>query len=64
MLLKCKDWRGFGGKKASQKFCNGQVIAILARSPKTRIFKKSARGGPREIFQKSPKKWPTQTVGT
>ena len=36
--LKCKDWRRFWGKKASQKFSNGQVIAIFARSPKTRIF--------------------------
>ena len=31
-------------------------MAIFARSPKSRIFLKSANGGPREIFQKSPKK--------
>ena len=33
-------------------------MEIIARSPKTRIFWKSAKGGPREIFQKSPKKKP------
>ena len=39
-------------------------MAIFARSPKTRIFWKSAKGGPRESFQKSAKKvalaWKTQ----
>ena len=54
MLLRCKDWRRFGGKKAAPK-----VMAIFARSPKTRIFLKSAKGGPIEIFQKSPKKMPS-----
>ena len=34
-------------------------MAIFARSPKTRIFWKSAKGGPREIFQKSPQKKPS-----
>ena len=31
-------------------------MAILGRSPKTRIFRNSAKGRPREVFQKSPKK--------
>ena len=31
-------------------------MAIFARSPKTRIFGKGAKGGPREIFKKSPRK--------
>ena len=44
MLLKCKNWRRFWRKK-HQKFANGQVIGIFARSPKTRIFWKSAKGG-------------------
>ena len=35
MHLKCKE---FGAKKRLQKCPNGQVIAILTRSPKTRIF--------------------------
>ena len=56
MHLKCKDWRIFWRKQRLQKCPNGQVMAIIARSPKTRIFWKSANGGPREIFQKSPKK--------
>ena len=54
--LKCKDWKIFLRKQRLQKCPNGQVMAIIARSPKTRIFWKSANGGPREIFQKSPKK--------
>ena len=59
MHLKCKDWKRFTRKQRLQKCLNGQVIAIFARSPKTRIFCKSAKGGPRKIFQKSPKKWPS-----
>ena len=57
--LKCKDWRKFWRKKQLQNCPNGQGMAIFARSPKTRIFWKSAKGGPRKIFQKSPKKWPS-----
>ena len=53
-----KTGEHFGTKKRLKKCPNGQVLAIFARSPKTRIFWKSARRGPREIFQKSPKKKP------
>ena len=56
MLLRCKDWKKFRRKQRLQKYRNWQVMAIFARSPKTRIFWKTAKGGPREIFQKSPKK--------
>ena len=56
--LNCKNWRRFTRKQRLQKCPNGQVIAILARSPKTRIFWKSAKGGPREIFQNRPKGCP------
>ena len=59
MRLKCKHWRRFRRKQRLQKCPNGQVIAIFARSPKTLIFGKSAKGGPREIFQKSPKRMPS-----
>ena len=38
MLLKCKDWKGFWRKQRLQKCPNGQVMAIFARSFKTRIF--------------------------
>ena len=38
MRLNCKDRRRFWRKQRLQKCLNGQVIAILARSPKTRIF--------------------------
>ena len=46
----------FGAKKRLQKCPNGQVIAIFSRSPKTRIFRKSAKWGLSEIFKTSPKK--------
>ena len=59
MRLKCKHWRRFKRKQHLQKCPNGQVIAIFASSPKTRIFWKSAKGGPREIFQKSPRRKPS-----
>ena len=59
MHLKWKDWRKVWRKQGIQKCPNGQVMAIFARSPKIRIFRKSANGGPREIFQKSPKKMPS-----
>ena len=52
--LKCKHCKTFWRKQRLQKCQNGQVMAIFARSFKTRIFWKSAKGGPREIFQKSP----------
>ena len=56
MLLKFKDWKKFWRKRRLKMYPNGQVMAIFARSPKNRIFWKSAKGGPREIFQKSFKK--------
>ena len=59
MRLKWKDWKTFWRKQRLQMCQNSQVMAIFARSPKTRIFWKSANGGPREIFKKSPKKTPS-----
>ena len=47
MHLKCKQ--------RLQKCPNGQVMSIFGRSPKNRIFRKSAKGRTREVFQKSPK---------
>ena len=38
MHLKCKDWRIFWRKQRLQKCPNRQVMAIIARSPKSRIF--------------------------
>ena len=52
MHFKGNDWKRFWFKERFQKCPNGQVIAIFARSPKTRIFGKSAKGEPREIFYK------------
>ena len=36
-----------------------EVTTIFARSPKTRIFGKKAKGRARETFKKSPKKYPS-----
>ena len=58
MHLKYKDWRRFRRKQRLEKCPNSQVITIFARSLKTRIFLKRTKGGPIEIFQKSPKKMP------
>ena len=38
MLLSSKDWRTFWRKRRLQTCPNGEVMAIFARSPKTRIF--------------------------
>ena len=54
--LKCRDWRTFWRKQWLQKCLKGQVMAIFARSFKTRIILKKAKGAPREIFRKSSKK--------
>ena len=51
MHLNCKDWRRFKRKQRLQKCPNGQVMAIFARSPKTRIFCKRAKGGPRKFLK-------------
>ena len=58
MHLKSKDWTRFGRKHGLQNCPNGQVITIFASSLKTRIFLKSAKGGPREIFRNRPKSSP------
>ena len=47
-LKKCISGTKGNFSKMAQKVA--LVIAILARSPKTRILLKSAKGGPREIF--------------
>ena len=58
MHLNCKDWKRFWRKQRLQKFPNGQVMAVFARSLKSHIFLKGANGGPREIFQNSARKYP------
>ena len=57
--LKNKDWKRFRRKQRLQRCPNGQVMAILGRSPQTRIFGKKANGRPRETFKKSPEKYPS-----
>ena len=54
--LKCKDWKTFWRNQRLQKCQNGQVMANFARSFKTRIFWKSAKGGSKGNFSKIAKK--------
>ena len=55
--LKCKDWRIFWPKQRLQKCPNRQVMAIFGKVTQNQHFlKKWKTGGPKEIFQKSPKK--------
>ena len=52
-----KTGEDFGAQGGSKSARMAKLLqAIFARSPKTRIFCKSAKGGPTKIFQKSPKK--------
>ena len=53
MHLKCKDWRRFSHRTPLQKCKNGRVMAIFARSPKTRIFLKKWK-----FFKNRPKSSP------
>ena len=56
MQLKCKDWTKLGRKKKVQECPKGQNMASFERSPKTRVFQKNAKGGPRKAFKKWDKK--------
>ena len=56
MHLKCKAWKRSKRRQRLKKCPNGKVMAIFARSPKTRIFRKSTKVRPREVFQKLPRK--------
>ena len=56
MHLKWKDWKIFWRKQRLQKCPNGQVMVLFARSPKTRIFRKSTKGGTNGSFSKIAKK--------
>ena len=59
MHLNWRDWRRFRRKQRLKKCPNGQVMSIFGTSPKTRIFRKSAKKRPREVFQISPIKKPS-----
>ena len=59
MHLTWKDWKRFRRKQRLKKCPNGQVMSIFGRSPKTHIFRKSAKKRPREVFQISPRKKPS-----
>ena len=58
MRLNWKDWRSFWRKQRLRKCPNGQVMAIFARSPKTRIFLKVQRGDLENVFKNRQKSSP------
>ena len=64
LLLVCtysaKNGNDFGEKTRLQKCPNGQVMAILARSPITRMFWKRAEGNFSKIVQKVAFAWKSQ----
>ena len=56
--LKCKDWRTFWFKQRLQKFPNGQVMGIFARSFKPAFSEKKERGDQGKFFKNLPKSRP------
>ena len=58
MLLRCKDWRRFWRRRRLKKCPNGEVMAIFARSPKTRVFIKSAKGDQGKFLKNGTKSGP------
>ena len=59
MHLICKDWKRFWRKKRLQRVPEWPGYCNFCKVTQNRICWKSANGGPREIFQKSPKKMPS-----
>ena len=51
MQLKLKHWTRFWRKEQLQNCPNCQLMAIFAKSPKTRIFWKSAKGDQGKFFK-------------
>ena len=56
MHLRCNDLRRFWSKKVAPKVPEWPSYGSFSKVTKNPHFLKSANGGPREIFQKSPKK--------
>ena len=59
MQLQGKEWRRFWGKKAAPKVPEWPSYGTFSKVPKNTHFLKESKGGPRKIFQKSPKKQPS-----
>ena len=58
MHLKCKDGKRFWRIRRHQKCPNGQVMAIIARSPKPAFSKKLQRGNQGKFFNNCSKSSP------
>ena len=59
MLLKCKDRTRFWCKKAAPKLPEWPSYGNFCKVIQNSHFLKKCKGGPREIFQKSPKRLPS-----
>ena len=59
MQLQGKDWKRFWGKKAAPKVPEWPSYGTFCKVTQNPYFIKKAKGGPWEIFQKSPKKQPS-----
>ena len=59
MHLKDQDWRRFWGKKAAPQVPEWPSYGNFGKVAQNPHFLKKCKGGPKEIFQKSPKKMPS-----
>ena len=57
--LQGKDWRRFWGKKVAPKVPEWPSYGTFCKVTQNPHFLKKSKGGPREIFQKSPKQQPS-----
>ena len=62
MHLKCKDGKYIGANSGSKSVRMGKLWQLSQGHPKPAFFWKSAKGRPREVFQKSPKKKPSLKI--
>ena len=63
MHLTWKDWKRFRGKQRLKKCPNGQVMSIFGRSPKTHIFRKSAKKETKRSFSNIAQKEALASMG-
>ena len=63
MHLTWKDWKRFRRKQRLKKCPNGQVMSIFGRSPKTHIFRKSAKKETKRSFSNIAQKEALASMG-
>ena len=55
-LFRAKTGEDFGAERLSKSARMAELWKISQGHPKPAFFRKSGKGGPRDIFQKSPEK--------